>query len=107
MKTIVLFLSTIFVASSALGETFSEKRANGMVTVLQSEQIKELLQVEDGVGNITGIEYHQSVTTDVAQRFKVKFISYGGLNPTVCTVVARVDGSDGIGAVSLAPMECN
>jgi hypothetical protein len=97
-----------FVLGSSLSsaQTFSEKRATGMVNVLQSDPLKELLQQEDGVGNITGIEYHNSLTADVADRFKVSFKSYYGLSESNCSVIARVDGSDGTGRVSLSPIDC-
>jgi len=103
-KTLTLItLLTIPFLSHA--ETFSEKRAKNMIAVLQSDEIKTLLQQEYGVGNITGINYANSLTTDDAERFAVDFLSHFGTTTTKCSTIARVDGTNG--NITLSPVSCD
>lgn len=92
MKKLILSAALITTgwSYSALAETISERKASEMVSVLQSEVLKELLTQEDGVGNIQSISARPSMTP--ASTYEVKFVSYFGLSERTCKVLVSVYG---------------
>ncbi len=69
--------------------------ASEMVAVLESDELKSLLQQEDGVGNITSIAFHSIMSADAATYYKITFYSGIAIGKSACSAVAaRIDGVD-------------
>ncbi len=92
MKNIILATVALFVSTSSFADTYSEKTAKEMVSVLQSKEISELLVQEDGFGNIRGIEYKMSGRASFGPSvYEVSFESNSGPFPQICSVSAQVN----------------
>lgn len=89
-----MIMATVMVlSSSAFADTVSQRTAAEMASVLQSAQVQELLQQEDGVGNLKGIKYVLSGRAAFGpSQYELTFESYAGPSGMqTCTVIAQVN----------------
>lgn len=106
MKTILaLFVSVM--ATTANAETTSEIRSKSIDRILKTPMLKEFFKNDDGsMGSLTGIKYVNSATTDVADNYEITLSGQNGSMKIDCTLLARVDGNKGKGAITFQTPKC-
>ena len=99
MRFISMSILSLALSITASATTVSQIKANGMIAALSSAPIQQLLQQEDGIGNIQSITSVPSVTE--ASLYEIQFISFS-MGVQVCTVRATVLGAN----VSVGQARC-
>lgn len=87
-KYVAAFLSVVTVANAS-ADDFNGNRANGMTAVLQDTHFQRLISTSEMI--LEGIEFSPSMTMDMADYYKVRFVSRNGLEVKKCLLEASVD----------------
>ncbi len=83
--------AVMVLSSSAFADTFSQEIAAEMATVLQSDQVQDLLKREDGLGNLKSIQKVPTIKAALVSDYELIFESYSGLaGVRVCKATASL-----------------
>ena len=92
MKNMIM-AAVMVLSSSAFAVTVNQRTAAEMASILQSTQVQELLQQEDGVGYLIGIKYVLSGRAAFGpSQYELTFETYAGPSGMqTCKVIAQVN----------------
>ena len=106
MKQFLLIFALVFFSLTTHARGQFDNSHQGMITILNSEKMADLVFTLGYKGHIKSIELDRSVVGQKALFYTVEYVDYDGPASEDCTMQARVEGLRGLGEVSFSNVDC-